>query len=285
VISEGHVDFIPERSSLAYDGFFFISSLIDQLFRITTTKCQERYRLRVATHGYFSVRQYRRSVVDHLLRRCREGHERMRKDAKAAPRSPRASSAVITLRIQVKISPQCSSSTWIYVAIFGRHCTQSDGQQERSLPRARSESRPRQSAGQPKTHPLVTESEITLVIATTDVQCWPCCSEYIIHARTCHDKYRTTSEVRRDVPFDQSETQQNSVIRSLAECNTSSPPPDSMFPTLPGLAIVSLKAAANDTYRSRPDLSPPRLNVTIPCDDRYEESYLFVAPFVGYADP
>lgn len=39
------------------------------------------------------------------------------------------------------------------------------------------------------------------------------------------------------------------------------------------------------TYRSRPDLSPPRMNVTIPCDDRCEQGFLFVAPFVGYADP
>ncbi|KAH7041592.1 ASST-domain-containing protein [Microdochium trichocladiopsis] len=42
---------------------------------------------------------------------------------------------------------------------------------------------------------------------------------------------------------------------------------------------------ADGTYRSRPDLSPPHLNITIPCDGRCEAGYLFVAPFTGYADP
>jgi hypothetical protein len=42
---------------------------------------------------------------------------------------------------------------------------------------------------------------------------------------------------------------------------------------------------ADGTYRSRPDLAPPRLNITMPCDGRCEEGYLFIAPFTGHADP
>ncbi|KAH8677167.1 ASST-domain-containing protein [Ilyonectria robusta] len=37
-------------------------------------------------------------------------------------------------------------------------------------------------------------------------------------------------------------------------------------------------------YRSRPDLAPPRLNITIPATDGVEPGYLFVAPFAGFPD-
>lgn len=37
-------------------------------------------------------------------------------------------------------------------------------------------------------------------------------------------------------------------------------------------------------FRSRPDLAPPRLNITIPATDAVEKGYLFVAPFQGYLD-
>jgi hypothetical protein len=37
-------------------------------------------------------------------------------------------------------------------------------------------------------------------------------------------------------------------------------------------------------YRSRPDLAPLRLNITIPATNGAEKGYLFVAPFEGYRD-
>lgn len=39
--------------------------------------------------------------------------------------------------------------------------------------------------------------------------------------------------------------------------------------------------SANWRYRSRPDLSPPTLNITIPATKEVEKGYLFVAPFSG----
>jgi hypothetical protein len=51
------------------------------------------------------------------------------------------------------------------------------------------------------------------------------------------------------------------------------------------LQLLQLASVQADTYRSRPDLSPPHLNITIPCQGRCEEGYLFVSPFTGYADP
>lgn len=43
-------------------------------------------------------------------------------------------------------------------------------------------------------------------------------------------------------------------------------------------------ASADWQYRSRPDLSPPRLNITIPATQDVEQGYLFVAPFAGLPD-
>lgn len=37
-------------------------------------------------------------------------------------------------------------------------------------------------------------------------------------------------------------------------------------------------------YRSRPDLAPPRLNITIRATQDVEQGYLFVAPFAGLPD-
>lgn len=42
--------------------------------------------------------------------------------------------------------------------------------------------------------------------------------------------------------------------------------------------------AADWQFRSRPDLAPPRLNITIPATESVEKGYLFVAPFQGYLD-
>lgn len=44
------------------------------------------------------------------------------------------------------------------------------------------------------------------------------------------------------------------------------------------------RAAADWQFRSRPDLAPPRLNITIPATKDVEKGYLFLAPFAGYPD-
>ncbi|KAF5643979.1 hypothetical protein F25303_6154 [Fusarium sp. NRRL 25303] len=51
------------------------------------------------------------------------------------------------------------------------------------------------------------------------------------------------------------------------------------------IAAFSFPVAADGRYQSRPDLSPPTLNITMPCGGNCSESYLFVAPFTGYDDP
>jgi hypothetical protein len=43
-------------------------------------------------------------------------------------------------------------------------------------------------------------------------------------------------------------------------------------------------AFADWQFRSRPDLAPPRLNITIPATSNVEQGYLFVAPFAGLPD-
>ncbi len=43
-------------------------------------------------------------------------------------------------------------------------------------------------------------------------------------------------------------------------------------------------ASADWQFRSRTDLAPPRLNITIPATKDVEKGYLFVAPFAGYPD-
>lgn len=48
-------------------------------------------------------------------------------------------------------------------------------------------------------------------------------------------------------------------------------------------AILQL-AAADWQFKSRSDLAPPRLNITIPAADNVGDGYLFVAPFAGYPD-
>ncbi|KAJ4254311.1 hypothetical protein NW762_009902 [Fusarium torreyae] len=42
--------------------------------------------------------------------------------------------------------------------------------------------------------------------------------------------------------------------------------------------------AADWQFRSRPDLAPPRLNVTVPATDQVEPGYIFISPFAGYPD-
>ncbi|KAJ5592023.1 uncharacterized protein N7459_002392 [Penicillium hispanicum] len=50
-------------------------------------------------------------------------------------------------------------------------------------------------------------------------------------------------------------------------------------------ALVTL-AAADWQFKSRTDLAPPRLNITIPATEDVEKGYLFVAPFPGqFVDP
>ncbi|KAK4031462.1 ASST-domain-containing protein [Parachaetomium inaequale] len=43
-------------------------------------------------------------------------------------------------------------------------------------------------------------------------------------------------------------------------------------------------ASADWQFRSRPDLAPARLNITIPATKDVEKGYLFVAPFAGFPD-
>lgn len=55
------------------------------------------------------------------------------------------------------------------------------------------------------------------------------------------------------------------------------------------LSIITFLSFINITfadwqYRSRPDLSPPKLNITIFPDDDISPGYLFLAPFSGYSD-
>ncbi|KAL4980133.1 ASST-domain-containing protein [Aspergillus desertorum] len=52
------------------------------------------------------------------------------------------------------------------------------------------------------------------------------------------------------------------------------------FPVAALLPLV----AADWQFKSRTDLAPPRLNITIPAGPDVEKGYLFVAPFSGYAD-
>ncbi|KAF2023013.1 hypothetical protein EK21DRAFT_105522 [Setomelanomma holmii] len=49
-------------------------------------------------------------------------------------------------------------------------------------------------------------------------------------------------------------------------------------------ALLSQHAVADWQFKSRPDLAPPRLNITIPASSNVEQGYLFVAPFAGFPD-
>ena len=50
------------------------------------------------------------------------------------------------------------------------------------------------------------------------------------------------------------------------------------------VALLFGLVSADWQFRSRPDLSVPRLNITIPAKEGVEKGYLFVAPFAGIAD-
>ena len=49
-------------------------------------------------------------------------------------------------------------------------------------------------------------------------------------------------------------------------------------------AVLFGIAVADWQFRSRSDLAPPRLNITIPATEDVELGYLFVAPFAGLHD-
>ncbi|KAF2185219.1 hypothetical protein K469DRAFT_632365 [Zopfia rhizophila CBS 207.26] len=59
-----------------------------------------------------------------------------------------------------------------------------------------------------------------------------------------------------------------------------------MKPALHSVTVAAILqlAAADWQFKSRPDLAPPRLNITIPAADNVEKGYLFVAPFAGFPD-
>ncbi|OBT98179.1 hypothetical protein VE01_03716 [Pseudogymnoascus verrucosus] len=50
-----------------------------------------------------------------------------------------------------------------------------------------------------------------------------------------------------------------------------------------GLAAVPL-VAADWQFKSRPDLAPPKLNITIPATADVESGYIFIAPFAGFPE-
>lgn len=56
------------------------------------------------------------------------------------------------------------------------------------------------------------------------------------------------------------------------------------LPAVAAISILCSTAAADWQYRSRPDLAPPRLNITIPAANNTEQGYLFLAPFAGFPD-
>jgi len=50
-----------------------------------------------------------------------------------------------------------------------------------------------------------------------------------------------------------------------------------------GLFLIS-PVQADWQFKSRPDLSPPKLNITIPASSSVSPGYIFIAPFSGYPD-
>jgi hypothetical protein len=63
------------------------------------------------------------------------------------------------------------------------------------------------------------------------------------------------------------------------------------MPSLSRLAALALAcivciapASADWQFKSRPDLAPPKLNITIPATKDVEKGYIFVAPFAGYPE-
>ncbi|KAF1962788.1 hypothetical protein CC80DRAFT_487258 [Byssothecium circinans] len=62
------------------------------------------------------------------------------------------------------------------------------------------------------------------------------------------------------------------------------PPAATMKKAVFTAAAILQFVAADWQFKSRSDLAPPRLNITIPAADNVASGYLFVAPFAGYAD-
>lgn len=59
---------------------------------------------------------------------------------------------------------------------------------------------------------------------------------------------------------------------------------DAMYRQISGLFWLFSLASADWQFKSRPDLAPPRLNITIPAAPTVEKGYLFLAPFAGLPD-
>ena len=58
-----------------------------------------------------------------------------------------------------------------------------------------------------------------------------------------------------------------------------------MLLPLVAIALAALPLVSADwQFKSRPDLAPPRLNITIPATADIERGYLFLAPFAGFPD-
>jgi len=56
------------------------------------------------------------------------------------------------------------------------------------------------------------------------------------------------------------------------------------FSKLATISLLASRASADWRYKSRPDLSPPTLNITIPASAHVSPGYLFLAPFSGYPE-
>ena len=71
-------------------------------------------------------------------------------------------------------------------------------------------------------------------------------------------------------------------------------PPRCPLPTIDELAMRSYQVfwlsamlrcvSADWQYLSRPDLSPPKLNITVPASSRVESGYIFVTPTAGFIE-
>ena len=59
-----------------------------------------------------------------------------------------------------------------------------------------------------------------------------------------------------------------------------------LFPAIVSLTCltIAVAVAADGTFRSRPDFSPPHFNITIECAGRCARGFIFVAPFVSCID-
>jgi hypothetical protein len=56
------------------------------------------------------------------------------------------------------------------------------------------------------------------------------------------------------------------------------------FLIISGALLIPI-ALGDSTYKSRPDLAPPKPNITIPTTSSVKKGFLFIAPSTGFSDP